>query len=246
MDASEYDKMYRLEDANWWYASRRDLVLGMVSQMVNALSGKSSKILDAGCGTGINLKYGQKFGDAYGLDISRDALRFSRNRGLSYLICGSADRLPFEDDLFDFVLALDVIEHIEEDLFAIREFNRVLKPGGSLIITVPAFQFLWSGHDLAVHHIRRYTRPGLLNILHLGGFKIEKATYWNFILFFPVATIRMLKRFQRSGDEKQTDLIELPFALNRLLSGLLHIENAITKRFDLPFGISILCLCRKD
>lgn len=161
------------------------------------------------------------------------------------MICGSADRLPFRNEIFDLVLALDVIEHIDDDRAAVKEFYRVLKPGGRLIITVPAFQFLWSEHDQAVHHMRRYTRPGLLNILQFGGFENEKATYWNIILFLPVAAIRLLKRFRRSAGVSKTDLIELPSSLNRLLMGLLVIENRILDRFDLPFGISVMCLCRK-
>jgi SAM-dependent methyltransferase len=245
MDPSEYDKMYRLEEANWWYVGRRDMVLRMAARFGNGLSGKPLKILDAGCGTGINLKYLQILGDVYGLDISKDALIFSRNRGLPSLICGSADKLPFKNELFDLVLALDVIEHIDYDLSVVRELNRVLKPGGRLILTAPAFQFLWTSHDLALHHKRRYTRSGILSILRLSGFENKKATYWNFFLFLPVATIRLLKRFHRSGDGMQTDLAELPPLLNELLQGLIGIENWIQERIDLPVGVSVMCICRK-
>jgi len=244
MDSSEYEKMYQLEVANWWYAGRRALALNIFAK-IYGVSEKTIRILDAGCGTGINLSYLQTRGNVCGLDISKDALQFSRSRGLSSLICGSADKLPIKDELFDIVLALDVIEHIEEDLSAIKELNRVLKSGGILIITVPAFQILWTSHDLAVHHKRRYTRPELLNILKLGGFEIEKATYWNFFLFLPVATIRLLKRLRRSELTKQTDLVELPTILNSFLYGLLKFENSILDRFDLPFGVSVMCVCRK-
>jgi SAM-dependent methyltransferase len=201
--------------------------------------------LTAGCGTGINLKYLQILGDVYGLDNSKNALKFSRIRGLHSLVCGSVDKLPFKNELFDLVLALDVIEHMDEDISAVRELNRVLKPGGRLIIAVPAFQFLWTSHDLAVHHKRRYTRSGLLNILRLNGFENEKATYWNFFLFLPVAIVRLLKRFHRSGNAMQTDLAELPSLLNGLLLGIIRIENVILMRFDLPVGISVMCACRK-
>ena len=142
-------------------------------------------------------------------------------------------------------MALDIIEHIDEDLSAVKELNRILKPGGRLILTVPAFQFLWTNHDLALHHKRRYTRSGILSILRLGGFENEKATYWNFFLFLPVATIRLLKRFHPSADEMQTDLAEMPFHLNRLLQELIGIENWIIEQIDLPVGISVMCICRK-
>ena len=245
MDPSEYDKMYSLEEANWWYVGRRDLVMKLAARFVNRLPEKPLRILDAGCGTGINLKCLQILGDVYGLDNSKNALKFSRIRGLHSLICGSVDKLPFKNGLFDLVLALDVIEHMDEDISAVRELNRVLKPGGRLIITVPAFQFLWTSYDLAVHHKRRYTRSGLLNILRLSRFDIEKATYWNFFLFLPVAIVRLSKRVHRSGDAMQTDLAKLPSLLNGLLRGLISIENVILMGFDLPVGISVICMCRK-
>lgn len=245
MDASEYNKMYHLEEANWWYAGRRDLVLNVAGRINKSISEKPLRILDAGCGTGMNLKCIQDMGEAYGLDISKNALRLSKSRGLSSLICGSADRLPFKSNLFDLILALDVIEHIEEDLLAIEELNRVLKPGGHLIITVPAFQFLWSEHDQAVHHRRRYAKSSIIRMLQSGGFENEKATYWNFFLFMPVAAMRIIKKFRRSNEKKQTDLAELPFCLNGLLKILLRIENRILGEFDLPVGVSVMCVCRK-
>jgi SAM-dependent methyltransferase len=245
MDSSEYDKMYQLEETNWWYSGRRRLILKAVARLHKKHSDKSMNILDAGCGTGINLRYLPAYGDAYGLDISKEALEFSRIRGLSSLICGSVDSLPLKNEFFDLVVALDVIEHIQEDLTAVRELNRVLRPGGSLIVTVPAFQFLWSNHDLAVHHKKRYTRSELRDILGLGGFIVERATYWNFFLFLPVAVMRMLKRATGSQRNKQTDLAELPAPINSILNGLLWVENSILGWFDLPFGVSVMCVCRK-
>jgi len=245
MDSTEYDKMYLLEETNWWYSGRRGLILKAVAQLRKRFSDKSMRILDAGCGTGINLRYLQTYGDVYGLDISKEALEFSRIRGLSPLICGSVDMLPLKSEYVDLVVALDVIEHIQDDVSAIRELNRVLRPGGCLIVTVPAFQFLWSNHDLAVHHKRRYTRSELRDLLRLRGFIVERATYWNFFLFLPVAAMRMLKRASLSQRNKQTDLVELPTNINRIMHGLLSVENCILGWFDLPFGVSIMCVCRK-
>ena len=245
MDSSEYEKMYQLEEANWWYSGRRGLVLSEVARLHKRFPNKSMKILDAGCGTGINLKYLQTYGDAYGLDISEEALEFSRIRGLTPTICGSMDKLPLKSGFFDLVVALDVIEHIQDDISAINELNRVLRPGGYLIVTVPAFQFLWSNHDLAVHHKRRYTRSELSDLIRLGGFRIERATYWNFFLFLPVAAMRLLKRATLSERNRQTDLAELPGPINRIMHGLLLVENRISGRFDLPFGVSIMCVCKK-
>jgi SAM-dependent methyltransferase len=246
MNSSEYDKMYQLEELNWWYASRRDLVLNIADKLSKSFTVKPVNILDAGCGTGLNLKYLQNYGDPVGLDISEEALAFSRVRGLSSLVCGSTDRLPFKSRVFDLVLALDVLEHVEDDNSAIREIYRILRQGGSLIVTVPAFMSLWSEHDLAVHHMRRYTRTEILDILQSGGFRIERASYWNFFLFLPVFAIRHMKRFSFTGAKKQTDLAELPPILNNFLVGLLRLERSIFGQFNLPIGISIICICKKD
>jgi SAM-dependent methyltransferase len=246
MNSLEYDKMYQLEESNWWYAGRRDLVLKMADQISKAFKYTSMNILDAGCGTGLNLKYLQTCGCSIGLDISEDALRFSRIRGLPSLVCGSADRLPFKNNVFDLVLALDVIEHIEDDKSAIKEFYRVLRTGGSLIVTVPAFMSLWSEHDLAVHHKRRYARPEICDLLRSGGFKIERASYWNLFLFLPVFAIRHIRRLLNSEHKRQTDLVELPSIINGFLLGLLGLERSMIGQFNLPIGISIICICKKN
>jgi SAM-dependent methyltransferase len=248
VDALEYDKMYRLEESNWWYAGRRDIVLKIADRIKQSGSFPENpmRILDAGCGTGLNLKYLQTLGESVGLDISEDALGFSRARGLRSLICASADKLPLMSKAFDLVLALDVIEHIEDDDSVIREFNRVLRPGGWLIVTVPAFMSLWSEHDVAVHHKRRYALHELIFILKSGGFRIEWASHWNFVLFLPVFGMRLLKRHSRSKSKKQTDLIELPYLINRLLLGLLKLENSIIFKSNFPFGVSLICVCKKE
>jgi SAM-dependent methyltransferase len=248
VDALEYDKMYRLEESNWWYAGRREIVLKIVDQIKHSESfaEKPMRILDAGCGTGLNLKYLQIRGDSVGLDISKDALGFSRARGSRSIICASAEKLPLMSRAFDLVMALDVIEHIEDDNSVIREINRVLKPGGWLIVTVPAFMSLWSEHDAAVHHKRRYELHELIGILKSGGFRIEWASYWNFFLFMPVFGMRLLKRSTHSKLKKQTDLIELPYMINKFLLGLLKLENSIIRKINFPIGVSIICVCKKE
>lgn len=245
MNLLEYEKMYQSEESNWWYTGRRDLIMKAVRKFRDTSEDKSMQILDAGCGTGINLRYLKAYGKAYGLDISKEALKFSRIRGPSPLICGSLDKLPLKSKQFDLIVALDVIEHIQDDQAAVRELNRILRPGGCLILTVPAFQLLWSNHDLAVHHKRRYTRSELCDILRLGGFEIKRATYWNFFLFLPVVAMRMLKRATLCKQENKTDLIELPASLNQIFYGLLKVENIILDWLELPLGVSVMCICRK-
>ncbi|HAW59006.1 MAG TPA: methyltransferase type 11 [Bacteroidales bacterium] len=245
MNFLEYKKMYQLEESNWWYTGRRNLIIKAVGKFQDESGDNVLQILDAGCGTGINLRYLNAYGKACGLDISKDALKFSSNRGLSTLICGSLDKLPLKSKQFDLVVALDVIEHVQDDLAAVLELNRVLRPGGCLIATVPAFQFLWSNHDIAVHHKRRYTRSELCNILRLGGFGIKRATYWNFFFFLPIATMRIFKRCTTCEEENKTDLIDLPSPINQIMLCLLQIENSILEWLNLPFGVSVMCVCRK-
>lgn len=243
MRIEEYERSHYFEEDFWWYQGRRELILDLINRIEpreNVL-----RILDAGCGTGLNLKYLERYGDGIGLDISPEALKFSKSRGNNALICASADRLPFKSNSFDILCALDLLEHISEDSSTVKEFYRVLKYNGYLIITVPAFQILWSNHDIALQHKRRYNKSDLVNILKLPGIVIEKITYWNSILFPVVALVRLF----RKGYDKdaKTDLKEMPGPLNKILLHLLRFENLIVvKNIALPVGVSILCICRKD
>jgi len=242
MEAAEYEKMYHFEDGNWWYQGRRELLIDIIDGIKLKL--ECVKILDAGCGTGLNLKFLDRYGEVIGLDISEDALYFTKLRGNSSLICASVDKLPLKSDIFQMICALDVLEHIDNDESAMREFYRVLEPGGYLILTVPAFKFLWSRHDIAAHHKRRYNKVSLIQSLRSCEFSVDKSTYWNFFLFLPVTLVRLFRK-----DEKQeirTDLQVLPVLLNKVLLYVLRLEKAVISRdIALPVGVSILCICRK-
>lgn len=245
MEHAEYEKMYHFEDEYWWYKGRREMVLDTVAIIKQKSKGQPLKILDVGCGTGINLESLKQYGDVYGLDFSRNALRLSRSRGDAQLTLGSGDKLPFVNDNFDLVCALDVIEHIDDDFSALKEFYRVLSPKGYLVLTVPAFQFLWSKHDVAAHHKRRYSKSNLIRALTLCGFFVEKSNYWNCILFPVVAASRLLRNDENK--EITTDIRELPALMNSTLLRILRIERTITKKnMSFPVGVSILSVCRKD
>lgn len=244
MKTDEYEKMYRFEEECWWYKSRRELIMDTVAGIKHLNECKTLKILDVGCGTGLNLKFLERFGEVSGVDMSKDALGFSKSRKNVSLIRSHAEDLPFKHSSFDVVCALDLLEHIKDDVDAVKEFYRVLKSGGYLVLTVPAFMFLWSGHDVAAYHIRRYTKALLIKKLRLCRFSIERCTYWNFILFPAVALIRLINKGNRwtSG----SDLRELPDLLNSVLLNSLRLENAAIRReINLPVGVSILCICRK-
>ena len=146
--------MFEIEAKHWWYVGKRKIVSGLLEKFI---SKKDNRILDIGCGTGIVLKMLNKYGLASGLDISQDALSFCKERGLNSLFLGSATSLPFSDETFSLVTALDILEHIEDDTLALREIRRVLKKGGLAIINIPAFPNVCSSHDISLGHKRRYT-----------------------------------------------------------------------------------------
>jgi len=248
MKVEEYEKMYRFEEANWWYKGRRELAVEILYRIRQSQGYKQLEILDLGCGTGKNLLSFQSFDDCrcHGMDISMEALRFCRIRENLSLAQASGEMLPFKSNAFDAVFALDVIEHIVDDKQAMREACRVLRPGGFLVLTVPAFQFLWSGHDQAVHHKRRYDRAGLIRDLQSSQLTVEKSTYWNFFLFPAVAVFRLIRKSRDDEASASTDLPDLPAVANSMLLKMLRLEKAlILGGVALPAGVSILCVCRK-
>lgn len=244
MKESEYRSIYSVEDAHWWYKGLREIVF---SSLKSAVSGRVFA-LDAGCGTGAVLKRLLEEGHrAVGVDFSPTALAFCAERGLSRLVRGSVSELPFRDESFDAVVSLDVIYHaaVEDDVEALREFRRVLRKGGVLILNLPAFEFLRSPHDLANQTKRRYTKAMLAEKLKSAGFSIERVTYRNAALFPAIATVRLLKKAFAAGDSKDSDLGKVNPVLNSALTCVLSLENVILRRLDMPFGSSVFSVARK-
>jgi len=256
MNGREYEKMFEVEASYWWFVARRQLI----EELVGGLSEPDSspempptgattshfRILDAGCGTGGNLEILAKHGEAIGVDASPDALKFSSKRSVGPLLNGNIERLGFHAESFDLITALDVLEHVEDDRAAIRELYRITKPGGRLVMTVPAYQFLWSEHDEALHHYRRYTRRQLRGKLTEAGFEIEKMSYFMTLFFLPIFVFRLGQRLlkKRQG-QAQVSYIILPKWLNQLLVKILNIERWLLRWIRLPFGVSLLCVARK-
>lgn len=143
------------------------------------------------------------------------------------------------------IIASDVLEHIKNDTNALSEWYRMLKPSGKLIIFVPSFGFLWSKHDNANYHYRRYSKLKLENKIKKVGFKINRTSYWNFILFFPVYILRILQCFFSRDKKKKDQLYQFNFLLNRILKNLLKIENYFLRFINFPIGISIFVICNK-
>src|SRR5918998_2562281 len=174
-----YSILYEVEGSHWWYIGRRRIISSFVREICSRIRDRRPKILDVGCGTGANLVMLGEFGEAHGIDVSHDALSFCQERGLENVKHGAAEELPYEDGTFDLVTALDVVEHLDDDLAGLSEMRRVLRPGGRVLLFVPAFMFLWGLQDEVSNHRRRYRLSQLRRVLEKAGFQIERTTYAN-------------------------------------------------------------------
>lgn len=234
--------MFRVEDHHWWYAGLRAMLRQFWQRHVTAAG---PRVLDAGCGTGANLLEAGRWATALGIDLSPDAVRFCRKRGLTRTAVGSTEQLPFPDDHFDVVLSMDVVQHqaIRDKMAPLYEIHRVLRPGGLLLINLPAYQWLHSSHDVAVHQDRRFTKRELLRMLRAAGFQPVRATYWNAFLFTPAAVVRLWRKLH---PPEQSDLVKTPGPLVRaLFRVLLAIERRLIRACPLPFGLSVFAAARK-
>ena len=247
MKHEEYERMYRFEDTYWWFVARRHLIVSLMETHY-ARDGKQ-RILDIGCGTGAMLDNLKPFGEVVGADFSPEALQFCVTRGVeSPLARADVRRLPFADGSFDVVTAMDIIEHIDDDKAASREIFRVLKPGGRLFVTVPAFAALWSEHDEALHHFRRYTVPHLKDLFQRAGLTVDKISYTVTALFPPILVYRVLINWlpkKRNATEKKANLVHVSGPVNSALLILSQWETRLVQRFNLPFGVTVVCVARK-
>ena len=253
MEQREYALMYEMESHHWWFQGSRRVLLDTARRhWPRSRPGRPLRLLDLGCGTGLTLDlFGREPGvHVHGLDLSPSALGFCRQRGLERLVCGSMDAVPFATDTFDVVTALDVIEHIDDDLAALREVARVLRPGGMALVAVPAHPWLFSDHDRALHHVRRYRRRELRERLAAAGLRTDFESYYNALLFPAVAAMRLLQRGAKvlrgapDGQAPRSD-VHLPAApLNALLRELFAGEGRWLARHRLPFGVSLVAVAR--
>jgi SAM-dependent methyltransferase len=185
-----------------------------------------------------------QFGDAHGVDISDDALEFCRARGLTQVRKGLAEKLPYADGEFDLVTALDVVEHLDDDVAGLREMWRVLKPGGYGLFFVPAFMWLWGVQDDISHHRIRYTKRQISERVTQAGFTVERATYANITFFAPILAGRALMRVTGVKPESENNINVS--ALNGLFGQLFGAERFWLDKLNLPFGVSAICVARKS
>jgi SAM-dependent methyltransferase len=242
MERAEFEAMTQMDERHWWYRGRRRIVLTVLDQLKLP---PGAKVLDAGCGSGRMLDELERYGSVSGVDSSPLAIEAARARGHRQIERATLEQLPFPTGEFDLVTCLDVIEHVSDDERGLAELWRVTAPGGYLLLTVPAYQSLWSAHDEANQHFRRY-RLGTLRPLALaGGWEIKRTSYFNSILLAPAAIVRLAKKVYKGGGGR-SELALTPTPLDRVLVLPLRLEALLLKAgIRLPAGLSLLALLRK-
>lgn len=244
MRTDEYERMYSAEDKHWWYTGLRAILEHDVRTATQKT--QAARVLDAGCGTGGDLHMLSRISAAYGFDISNEALAFTLKRGQRNITRASIMHIPYKSETFHVVLTTDVLYHnwVPDDLAALREIHRVLKPGGTIILHTAAFEFLRGSHDKVVLTRHRYTAPELKKQLEATGFHITHMTYRNSLLAPVVLAHRLYSTIFNSRSE-QSD-VKLPSPkINRFLTWVLQLENKMVRKYRLPFGTSLYCTATK-
>ncbi len=246
MKPDELRRMYELEDTYWWFVGRRRILRRWLAAIAAVLPAQP-EILDVGCGTGANLELLREYGGVSGVDSEEAALSFCAERGLTGLCRASAERLPYADGSFDLVTAFEVLEHLEDDLAAAREAARVLRPGGVLLATVPAYRWLWSEHDEALDHRRRYARHEFLEMLRCSGLTVERVSSCVTLLLPLTVLFRWGQRLLHTRRPVPcSGLVLLPRPLSALFAWTLRLEASwLGAGLNLPFGLTLIARARK-
>jgi SAM-dependent methyltransferase len=241
-----YAEYYEIEDKHWWFVGRRQIFLTMLDKYLPLANGQERRILDVGCGTGTMLGYLSRYGHAEGIDADEEAVRFCHERGIDSVSLVDSLPLPFGDNSFDLITILDVLEHLEDDRAMLCELRRVMRPGGALLLSVPAYHFLWGPQDEIAHHKRRYVAREIRERLQQSGLIPRKLSYFNTLLFPIIACVRVMRPYRPGSPKLKSDFtMTKPGPINGLLGRLFALEAPLVKRADLPFGVSILGLAYK-
>jgi SAM-dependent methyltransferase len=237
----------RAEARHFWFRGFRAFITPLLQR---AAAGRpAARLLDCGCGTGANLELLDRFGRAYGFDLTQVGLRLGHDAGRTRLARATVTAAPFPTGSFDIVTSFDVLYSLQDrdELLAIAEMFRLLKPGGYAIVNVAAMHVLRGDHSVLSREVRRYSRADLRSRLQSVGFVIERLTYTNATLFPPLAIVRMLQRRRglRAEGETEAEISVPPAPINAVMTAVMHLEALWLRAFDEPFGSSLLCLARK-
>jgi SAM-dependent methyltransferase len=238
-----YPYYFRIEDRHWWFVGRRRIILGLLDAAIGPGGGDGWRVLDVGCGTGAMLSHLERYGEPSGVEADQQAVDLCRARGLTRVQHADPPPLPFDDGGFDLVTALDVLEHVDDDRRLLAEMRRVLRPGGVALVTVPAFPALWGPQDVVSHHKRRYRAAELRGRVLAADLQPARTTYFNTLLFPPIAALRLARRLGPAPTRPRSDFeLTREGRINDLLAAVFGFEARLLSAFDLPFGVSIACL----
>jgi SAM-dependent methyltransferase len=240
MDEKLMKTMLDVDEHHWWYRGRRRIIRSELDRLPLP---SDACILDAGCGSGRTLEELRDYGEVHAVELSSDAAEYARARGPFDVRIGRLEELPWEPGTFDLITCLDVIEHTPDDRATLIELRRVCKPGGWLLVTVPAYQALWSEHDEANHHYRRYARSSLRSAAIEAGWRLDRLTSFNSLLLAPAAAVRLAQRRRRSNGNHTPNLKLGPEWLNGLLERPLQAEARwLSRGRTLPAGLSLMAV----
>jgi len=248
MDRIAYDTFARLEDSHFWFVSRRRIFFDLLDRELGPR--RDLKVLEIGCGAGGLLGPLRRYGEVHGLDIDREYVQFCKKRGFERVLCGSGYELPFADASFDLVCLFDTMEHIPDEAKALREVHRVLRPGGRLFVSVPAYQWLWSQNDRIAHHCRRYTAGRLRRALQGSGLRPRRISYFNTMLLPLIVPAvlwqKLMDKLGRLPAGYNNTSVQVPRLLNGVFTALMSSERWWLRWLRFPLGHSVLGIAVRD
>lgn len=238
MDRDVYDRMAQHDATHWWYVARRRILADLMARVIRPAP--AARILEVGCGTGHNFDMLGRFGTVEAIEIDDGARALAEQRLGRTIMTAPLPALDgVADGTYDVIALLDVLEHISDDVASLQSLKRKLKPGGKILLTVPANPWMWSAHDLAHHHHRRYTQKSLNSVITRAGLKVDLMSHFNSLLFPVAAAARMIGKLVG----KTTSDDQMPAApVNALLTGIFGLERALIGRVPLPAGVSIVAI----
>jgi SAM-dependent methyltransferase len=238
MDRDVYDRMAQHDATHWWYVARRRILADLMARVIRPAP--AARILEVGCGTGHNFDMLGRFGTVEAIEIDDGARALAEQRLGRTIMTAPLPALDgVADGTYDVIALLDVLEHISDDVASLQSLKRKLKPGGKILLTVPANPWMWSAHDLAHHHHRRYTQKSLNRVIARAGLKVDLMSHFNSLLFPVAAAARMIGKLVG----KTTSDDQMPAApVNAILTGIFGLERALIGRVPLPAGVSIVAI----
>jgi len=241
MERKVYEQMALLDSQHWWFTSRRRILDGLIERVVRPP--RNARILELGCGTGHNLAMLSRFGPVEASELDPVARELASERlGSPVVEAALPDLSMFPAASYDLVALLDVLEHVPDDKGSLKAVLGLLKPGGALLLTVPINPWMWTAHDVAHHHHRRYRKREIRRLAQDAGYEIDLLSPFNSLLFPPIAAVRLVGKL--TGKDDSDDAMPSPL-VNKLLEGVFGLERGLIGRVPMPFGVSLVAVLRR-